>query len=112
MRYPGRMTALEVMKMDAPQFVTNAQLDAKALEAWVAVGWLKPEQGADGWQFSDAHLSRARLLQDLTQRFAIDEPGVDAVLDLLDQIGQLRGMLRAMFAAGRALPKPLWQRLS
>jgi chaperone modulatory protein CbpM len=98
--------------IDAPQFLIQADLDAKTLEAWVAVGWLKPRRNSAGWWFSESHLVRARLLHDLTRNLRVNETGVKAVIDLLDQISRLRRMLRAMLSVARALPEPLRRRVA
>ncbi len=98
--------------MDAPQFLIQAALDAETLEAWVAVGWLKPRRNSTGWWFCESHLVRARLLHDLTRNLRVNETGVNAVIDLLDQISRLRRMLRAMLSVARALPEPLRRRVA
>jgi chaperone modulatory protein CbpM len=98
--------------MDAPQFLMYADLDAKALESWVSIGWLTPCLDDAGWRFSETQLARARLLRDLMQDKLVDEDGVNAVLDLLDQIRSLRRMLCAMLVVARALPEPLSHRIA
>lgn len=98
--------------IDAPHLLVAARLDARALESWVSAGWLKPTRGTGGWSFADSDLPRARLINDLQQGLGMNDEGVGAVLDLVDQIHDLEHMLRALLAVARALPAPVQRCIS
>ncbi|MDE2005896.1 MAG: hypothetical protein KGI51_04960, partial [Rhodospirillales bacterium] len=71
------------------------------LEAWIARGWVRPENDAGGYAFLAVDLARLRLIRDLRRNMEVSEEVVPLVLSLLDQVYALRAQLRAV-AAGRA----------
>jgi chaperone modulatory protein CbpM len=93
--------------IDAPHFLTLVRVDAQALESWVVAGWLKPNRNTAGCRFAETDLPRAHLIRELRQTLALNDEGVTAVLDLLDQIHDVQQMLHALFSAARALPAPV-----
>jgi chaperone modulatory protein CbpM len=91
--------------MRTREFLLSARLDAAALDAWVAAGWLAPcprrliagsGLEADA-EFSETDVARARLIHDL-HRMGINDEGISVILDLIDQLHGLRHALRAFIA--------------
>jgi chaperone modulatory protein CbpM len=75
------------------------------LNAWVEAEWLVPITGQRRFQFSEADLARARLIQDLRMDFGVNDEGISIILHLLDQLYGLRCLIRdihAMEASDRA----------
>jgi hypothetical protein len=52
------------------------------------------------------------LINDLQQGLGMNDEGVGAVLDLVDQIHDLQHMLRALLSVARALPEPVQRCMS
>jgi chaperone modulatory protein CbpM len=84
--------------------LVHARLDAALLDAWVAEGWIVQRE-EDG--FTELDLARACLIRDLREDLGINDPGVEVVLDLLDQLHGLRAALRQLSGAVQGLPEPL-----
>jgi chaperone modulatory protein CbpM len=91
--------------MRTREFLLSARLDAAALDAWVAAGWLAPSPRrliagsgleADA-EFSETDVARAWLIHDL-HRMGINDEGIAVILDLIDQLHGLRRALRASIA--------------
>jgi chaperone modulatory protein CbpM len=85
--------------METREFLRQAGLDVKVLEAWIAAGWLLPRGGDDGREFSDIDLARARLIHDLRKEFGVNDDGISVLLNLLDQLRGLRRTLTAILTA-------------
>ena len=65
------------------------------VRAWVDEGALLPEHTRAGeWHFAPATLHRARTAARLARDFEIDAPALALVLELMDEIERLKGMLR------------------
>ena len=79
---------------DAPSFCARAGLELDELEVWVAAGWLRPMVDEDSVRFTDADVARALLVHDLRRHMGVNDPGVDVILDLLDQVHGLRAALQ------------------
>jgi chaperone modulatory protein CbpM len=80
------------------EFINRAHLDIKTLNAWIEAEWLMPLAGGNAFDFSDADLARARLIQDLKIDFGVNDEGVAIVLHLLDQLHGLRCLVRDIHA--------------
>lgn len=83
---------------DAPSFCARAGLEAAELEAWVEAGWIRPAQSGGAARFSEADVARALLVHDLRRHMGVNDPGVDVILDLLDQLHGLRAALQDVSA--------------
>jgi chaperone modulatory protein CbpM len=83
---------------DAMSFCARAGLDPDELEVWVAAGWLRPSTGDGTPVFSEADVARALLVHDLRRHIGVNDPGVDVILDLLDQLHGLRSALHDVSA--------------
>jgi len=92
--------------MEVREFLIYAQLDAGALDAWVAAGWLAPRREKETLQFSDVDIARAQLIHDL-KRLGVNDDGIPIILDLVDQVHGLRRMLRELLSAIQAQPEAM-----
>ena len=92
--------------MEGREFLIYAQLDAGALDAWVAAGWLAPRREKETLQFSDVDIARAQLIHDL-KRLGVNDDGIPIILDLVDQVHGLRRMLRELLSAIQAQPEAM-----
>ena len=92
--------------MEVREFLIYAQLDAGALDAWVAAGWLAPRRENETLQFSDIDIARAQLIHDLKQ-LGVNDDGIPVILDLVDQVHGLRRMLRELLSAVQAQPEAM-----
>jgi chaperone modulatory protein CbpM len=92
--------------MEVREFLIYAQLDAGALDSWVAAGWLAPRRENETLQFSDIDIARALLVHDL-RRLGVNDDGIPVILDLVDQVHGLRRMLRELLAAIQGQPEAM-----
>ncbi|MGZ5873918.1 MAG: chaperone modulator CbpM [Bradyrhizobium sp.] len=91
--------------METEEFIDRSHLDNPTLNAWVEAEWLVPITSQKRFQFSEADLARARLIQDLKIDFGVNDEGVTIILHLLDQLYGLRCLIRdihTMDASDRA----------
>ncbi len=72
------------------------RVDAAQLAALVEEGVIEPQQGdgPEAWQFSGPSLQRARAASRLARDLELGVAGTALVLDLLDEIEQLKSRLR------------------
>jgi chaperone modulatory protein CbpM len=80
--------------METQEFIRRSHLDTPTLDAWVEAEWLMPVSSGKRFQFSDADLARARLIQDLKADFGVNDEGITIILHLLDQLYGPRCLLR------------------
>ena len=92
--------------MEVHEFLIYARLDAGALDAWVAAGWLAPRRENETLQFSDIDIARALLVHDL-RRLGVNDDGIPVILDLVDQVHGLRRMLRELLSAIQGQPEAM-----
>ncbi len=70
-------------------------IEQEDLVAWVQEGILNPiGNSPEDWRFSGDALSRAKKALRLSRDLEINTPGVAMVLDLLDEISELRKLLQ------------------
>ena len=98
--------------MDKQEFLALARLDAEILEAWVAAGWLIPEDADGSSRFSELDIARAQLINDLKDRIGVNDAGVDVVLHLVDQLHGLRQTMQEWVSTMRTQPDDLRERLA
>jgi len=72
--------------MESKEFISRSHLDVPTLNAWIGAEWLLPIANGKTFQFSDADLARARLIQDLKIDFGVNDEGIAIILHLLDQL--------------------------
>ncbi len=82
--------------VDRLQFLTRTRLEVETLEIWIKEEWLIPRQGATGQEFSDADIARAQLIKDLKHDLGVNDEGIGVILNLIDQLHGLRGMMREL----------------
>lgn len=87
--------------MNESEFRLRLEIDVTVLEVWIDQGWLIPETTNEGRHFRDADLARGQLILDLIDAMGLNEPGVDLVMDLVDQLHGLRSTLRDLTDAVR-----------
>ena len=101
--------------IDEMKICSELSITLEQLQIWVEQGWLVPTTANDGAAFTPADVARAQLIVSLSRDFGANEEGVDLILYLLDQVHDLRRMLRAVRAtADRIHPEArqvLWTSL-
>jgi chaperone modulatory protein CbpM len=90
------------MIISKQEFLVRAQLERETLEAWIEEEWLIPGESADEVTFSDADVARAQLIRDLKNDLGINDEGVGAVLNLVDQVHGLRRVLTEVLGSKRS----------
>ena len=96
--------------METRDFLLAARLEAGALEAWIAEGWLLPGRDGEGRRFSDVDLARAQLIRDLGE-LGVNDEGIPVILDLVDQLHGLRRTLRDLLSTIQAQPDAARRRM-
>ena len=92
------------MTISKQEFLVRAQLQRETLEAWIEEEWLIPGESAGEVTFSDADVARAQLIRDLKNDLGINDEGVGAVLNLVDQVHGLRRVLTEVLRSVRSRP--------
>lgn len=82
------------------EFLEKLCIDRHTLQIWIEEKWLLPKESAGGFQFSELDLARAHLIVDLREKMGVNDPGLDVILHLLDQ---MHGLRRAMSDLREAL---------
>lgn len=82
--------------MKREEFLASAGLQVRTLEVWIEQRWLVPDETETEIQFSEIDVARARLIRDLQGDLGVNDPGVDVILHLVDQ---LHGLRRALASA-------------
>ena len=81
------------------EFCIRAGIQRTTLSVWVDEGWLAPDRGEAGLVLSEVDAARARLIRDLRESIGVNDEGVGVILDLVDQVHELRSVLRAVLQA-------------
>lgn len=85
--------------MEMRQLIERSHLDPRIVSAWIEADWLLPATARTGFDFSEADLARALLIQELKADFGVNDEGVAIVLHLLDQLYGLRSLLKEIRAS-------------
>lgn len=80
--------------LDAAELARACQVESAYVEQLVDEGLLAPAQTAPAWRFGSDELSRLRRIQRLRADFDASLPAVALMLDLLDEVERLRGLLQ------------------
>lgn len=83
------------------EFLTRTRLDHETVELWIGEEWLVPVQTDPEVAFTEADVSRAGLIRDLTADLGVNAEGVGIVLHLLDQVHSLRRTLADVLHSAR-----------
>ena len=94
------MTVLRLEDVLARSGASRAEL-----ESWIAMCWVRPLRGEEGWLFSETDIARIEMICDLSHDLGIDEEAMEVILPLIDQVYALRRSLRALADAVMALPE-------
>ena len=87
-------------------------LDADALQRWIDLGWVLPDQDADCCWFDQTDVARVRLICELHYDLRIEEDSMSVVLSLLDQLYAARRSLRTLVSAIEAQPDDVRRRIA
>jgi len=79
-------------------------LTEERVTAWVARGFVVPEEVEGVALFAEIDVARIRLIRELEDDLALDPDAVALLLSLLDQVYTLRSQLRFMTEALAAQP--------
>lgn len=90
--------------MEEREFRLHLEIETTVLEVWISQGWLVPEITDRGRNFREADIARGQLILDLSNAMGLNDPGVDVVMDLVDQLHSLRATLRDVTDAVRRQP--------
>lgn len=71
-------------------------LQRQDLERWIFNQWVRPDNQAGDYVFSDIDVARVQLILELRDQLDIDEDTLPVVLSLLDQVYDLRRRLREL----------------
>jgi chaperone modulatory protein CbpM len=84
-------------------------LEAVELERWIGERWVLPSrEGEEGaYVFQEVDIARVQLIAGLKRELAIDEEAMPVVLNLLDQLYDLRRRIKAVRAALDTLPEDM-----
>ncbi len=69
------------------------------LLSWVERGWVQPDTAGTVWEFHEIDVARVRLIRELRHDMALTEEAMPVVLSLLDQVYDLRGVLKRIAEA-------------
>jgi chaperone modulatory protein CbpM len=81
------------------------RLNSEVLARWIAVGWLKPQQGETGFLFDDADLARTHFLCDLRYDMELADDELAMILSLVDRLHGTRALLYAVTSAVHGQPE-------
>jgi chaperone modulatory protein CbpM len=66
------------------------------LDRWIENQWVRPDAEPTGYVFAEIDLARVRLIRELTSDLQVNDDTIPVVLNLLDQIYDLRRRLRTV----------------
>ena len=87
-------------------------LEADALQRWIDHGWVLPQRDDDSVRFDELDVARVRLICELHYELRIEEDSVSVVLTLMDQLYQVRRLLRTLLSAIEAQPEDVRARIA
>jgi chaperone modulatory protein CbpM len=90
------------MMLSKQEFLVRAQLERETLEAWIQEEWLIPSRSTGELTFSDADIARAQLIRDLKNDLGVNDESVGVILNLVDQVHGLRGVLAEVLRSVRS----------
>jgi chaperone modulatory protein CbpM len=74
-------------------------VEESELEVILAEGWITPAQEGGRDVFQDIDIARLRLIRDLRRDMGVNDEAVPVILNLVDQVNQLRAEIDAIGAA-------------
>ncbi|MCE4224261.1 hypothetical protein HCU64_10905 [Methylobacterium sp. C25] len=76
--------------MKREEFLTRSGLEVRTLEIWLEQRWLLPAAEDVETGFSEIDVARAHFIRDLQGGLGVNDPGIDVILHLVDQLHGLR----------------------
>jgi chaperone modulatory protein CbpM len=80
--------------IETRELLQRIAIEPPALQAWIEAGWLRPRHIGGSFAFEAIDLARAELIHDLIHDLGVNDEGVSIALSLVDQIHDLRRVLR------------------
>lgn len=84
----------ELAWLELPEFARACGVEVEFVTLLVDEGLLAPAQAQPAWRFGGDELARVRRIRRLQRDFEAGLPGVAVILDLIDEVERLRGLLR------------------
>lgn len=94
------------MAMTLDEAVVRFRVSRDQIETWVAQRWIKPQTLAPELEFDEADVSRLQLICELRE-LEVNDEALPLVLQLLDQVYELRAQLHQIGQALGRLPEPV-----
>lgn len=91
---PGYTELGEDLWLDLEAFARACGVDAAFVRTLVEEELIRPGVGGPAWHFSGAEMARVRRIRRLQHAFEANLQSVAVMLDLLDEIDDLRAALR------------------
>ncbi len=88
------------------------RLDITVLHAWVDRGLVTPHAQDEQYLFDDADVARVELMCELRYDLDIGEESLPVILSLVDQLHDVRRVLRALAAAVGEQPEEVRARIA
>jgi chaperone modulatory protein CbpM len=88
------------MSIKEEDLLAYARIDRATLEVWIDENWIAPVRGDQARVFSEIDLARARLISELIEDVGVNDAGVGVILDLIDQVHNLRRVLAELGKRG------------
>lgn len=87
------------------EIVAEVEVSRGELERWIGERWVLPvEQGGD-FLFDEVDRARVRLIAELRRDLAVNDEAMPVILQLLDQVYELRRALGSLEEAIDRLPE-------
>ena len=84
---------------------TIGRLEVDALQHWIDLGWVLPQQDSGRLHFDNSDVARVRLICELHYELRIEEDSMTVVLSLMDQLYAVRRSLHTLLSAVEAQPE-------
>ncbi len=81
--------------MELREAAEHCGIPEEMIERFIAFAWVQPSDSERGL-LDECDLSRSRLIWQLQEDFGVNDAGVDLILELVDQLHQLRSALEQM----------------
>lgn len=87
--------------MKREEFLTRSGIRIETLEIWLEQSWLVPDTSDAEVLFSEIDVARAHFIRDLQGDLGVNDPGIDVILHLVDQLHGLRRAFGELKAQNR-----------
>ncbi|MDX1711456.1 MAG: chaperone modulator CbpM [Rhodovibrionaceae bacterium] len=81
------------------------------LTTWIEQQWVLPAEEAGAWVFDETDVARIKLIAELRRDLDVNDEAVPLVLNLLDQVYDLRRRMQDLQAAINGLSDPAREEL-